>query len=300
MRKTLKSILKLSIRAPTAAVLFLTGELPMEGKIHLDIFSLFFSLWSNKDTKIYEIVSYLLEHSKERSQTWSNYLRYISDMYDMTDPLTSLRCDPPTKLSYKEYCMTKVTSFHERILRHQAKENPRMKYFNVSLSGLRGRPHPSITNAVTTSEVRKMRPHLKMLVGDYTTFKTRSEWSGGSPDCRLCASTMFGHSSQTKPPSDTVSHNDIVATCPCLATFRNPILNQMSALCNVSCYSINFTHLLENEELLTQFVLDPSSLNMETRININDPLLPEFFRLSRDLCYVLDRERGAMLKKLNI
>ena len=36
-RKTLKSILKLSITAPTPAVHFLTGELPIEGKIHRDI-----------------------------------------------------------------------------------------------------------------------------------------------------------------------------------------------------------------------------------------------------------------------
>ena len=37
-RKTLKSILKLNMSAPTPAIHFLTGELPIEGKIHLDIF----------------------------------------------------------------------------------------------------------------------------------------------------------------------------------------------------------------------------------------------------------------------
>ena len=37
-RKTLKSILKLSVTAPTPSVHFLTGELPIEGKIHRDIF----------------------------------------------------------------------------------------------------------------------------------------------------------------------------------------------------------------------------------------------------------------------
>ena len=35
-RKTLKSILKLSISAPTPAIHFLTGELPIEGKIHME------------------------------------------------------------------------------------------------------------------------------------------------------------------------------------------------------------------------------------------------------------------------
>lgn len=119
-----------------------------------------------------------------------------------------------------------------------------------------------------------MRPHLKMLVRDYTTFQTKSEWSEGSPDCKLCVKNS-GSYSQTEPPSDTVSN--IIATCPSLATFRKPILDQISDLCNSTCYPINFTHMLEDEELLTQWVLDPSSLNLEVRVNINDPLLPEFF-----------------------
>ena len=59
-RKTLKSILKLSLSAPTPSIHFLTGEFHIEGKIHRDIFSLFYSIWSNPETKIYEIVKYLL------------------------------------------------------------------------------------------------------------------------------------------------------------------------------------------------------------------------------------------------
>ena len=69
-RKTLKSILKLSISAPTPAIHFLSGELPIEGKIHMDIFSLFFGVWRNPDTKIYEIIRYLLNASCENSRTW--------------------------------------------------------------------------------------------------------------------------------------------------------------------------------------------------------------------------------------
>ena len=72
-RKTLKAILKLSITAPTPAIHFITGELPIEGKIHKDIFSLFYSIWSNPGTKIYEILLYLLRNSAENSRTWKNF-----------------------------------------------------------------------------------------------------------------------------------------------------------------------------------------------------------------------------------
>ena len=101
-RKCLKSILKLSITAPTPAVHFLTGELPIEGKIHNDIFSLFFSVWSNPDTKIYQIVLYLLRNSSENSRTWAIHLRHLSRKYGLEDPLDCLARDPPTKSFYKE------------------------------------------------------------------------------------------------------------------------------------------------------------------------------------------------------
>ena len=78
-RKTLKSILKLSKTAPTPAIHFLTGELPIEGKVHKDIFSLFYSIWSNPDTKIHEIVKYLLKNNVENSRTWSAHLRKINN-----------------------------------------------------------------------------------------------------------------------------------------------------------------------------------------------------------------------------
>ena len=43
-RKTLRSILKLSKTSCVPALYFLTGELPIQGKIHRDLFSIFYSI----------------------------------------------------------------------------------------------------------------------------------------------------------------------------------------------------------------------------------------------------------------
>ena len=102
-RKTLKAILKLSITAPTPAIHFLTGELPIEGKIHKDVFSLFFSVWSNPGTKIYNILIYLLRNSSENSRTWAIHLRHLCKKYGLEDPLLCLGRDPPDRADYKEY-----------------------------------------------------------------------------------------------------------------------------------------------------------------------------------------------------
>ena len=90
-RKVLKSILHLSKSAPTPAIHFLLGELPIEGRIHRDMFSLFFSVWCNPDTKIHQILKYLLANSPDNSRTWAVNLRHLSKMYKLEDPLSSLQ-----------------------------------------------------------------------------------------------------------------------------------------------------------------------------------------------------------------
>ena len=109
-RKILKAFLNLSKSAATPAIHFVLGELPMEGKIHRDIFSLFYSVWTNPDAKISQVVKYLLTMSCDTSLTWCAHLRRISLKYDMWDPLECLQRDPPTRSEYKEYVLTKITS----------------------------------------------------------------------------------------------------------------------------------------------------------------------------------------------
>ena len=62
---------------PTPAIHFLLGELPMEGRIHRDMFSLFYGVWCNPDTKIHQIVKYLLQNSSDSHRTWVINLRHI-------------------------------------------------------------------------------------------------------------------------------------------------------------------------------------------------------------------------------
>ena len=120
------------------------------------------------------VIKYLLENSCENSRTWAIHLRNISKMYKIEDPLDCLNRSPPSKDTYKSNIITKILSFHENELRKAASTNEMMKYLNVSTIGLRGRPHPAISNVTTTHDVRKMRPHIKMLTGNYLTLEEKS------------------------------------------------------------------------------------------------------------------------------
>ena len=76
-RKTLRSFLRLSDRAPLPALYMLLGEFPIDGQLEMDVLSLFWSVWHNPDTKIAEIVNYILTVCQENSRTWSNNIRKI-------------------------------------------------------------------------------------------------------------------------------------------------------------------------------------------------------------------------------
>ena len=119
------------------------------------MFSLFLSVWSNPDTKINEIVKYLLSTSPDNSRTWAANMRHVFKMYNLEDPLTYLQRDHPSKTEFKELVLTKVTVFHEQELRNLAANNSKMEYMNVNLTGLRGKHHPSLASIVTVEEVRK-------------------------------------------------------------------------------------------------------------------------------------------------
>ena len=159
-----------------------------------------------------------------------------------------------------------------------------MKYFNVGALGLTNRIHPSISNIMNTSEIHKMRIHTKMLLGNYYTFEIKARQSGGSPRCRQC---------------DNGEKDDI---CHILLSHMTPprseILHQIEQLCDRSYSELNFKELGKCKEMLVQFLLDPTSLNLQNRISMSDPILPELFKICHTFCYITDRERNIKLTEM--
>ena len=272
----------MSRQASTAGIHFLTGEIPIEAKIHKDVFSLFFSVWTNPDSKIYSIVKYILSSSNDDSKTWSIFVRQVSNQYGLEDPLTCLYRDAPTKSSFKNDINARINAFHESEIRRKAN----MEYFNVSLLGLSGRHHPALSGLVTTLDVKKSRSHIKMLIGDLYTYETKSEQSGGSPNCRLCEDNL----------SENICH--ILTFCSAYSEIRLRILNEYSYLCLQSISGVSFEKILSDNKTLCQFILDPSSINFKNRIHPTDPLLGSFFSISRDICFSINERRVKLLNDM--
>ena len=95
--KVLRAMLKLSPYSPLAPLYFLLGELPMEACLHLDVLALFWNIWSNPQTKVFEVLNYLLKMSDSNSLTWSAHVRIIFQMFNLPDPLLLLDSAPWSK-----------------------------------------------------------------------------------------------------------------------------------------------------------------------------------------------------------
>ena len=275
--------MKLSKNAANCALFFLCGELPIEGKLHRDVFSLFYSIWVNSETKIHQVVKYLMKNSCENSRTWSVFVKQLSEKYNLDDPIECLDKGPPSKSQYKEYILTKITAFHEKQLRVQSGSNSCMQYLNVSVSGLRGQRHPAISGLFTTEEVKQSRCHIKMLCGDYFTHMKKSIQSGGSPHCMVC---------EDKSLDEDILH--ILTQCSAYSDIRERKLQDMTTLCQAAG-KINLHEIIANKNELCQFWLDPTSINLKFRISPVDPQLNQYLVISRSLCNSINTRRLKIL-----
>ena len=192
--------------------------------------------------------------------------------------------------------MTKITVFHERQLRTAAESNSKMTWFNVSTTGLTGRHHPVLNGAVTAHEVKKLRPMVRMLTGDYFCFAVKNDQSGGGDHCRLCPDL----GPDLPRPREDIQH--IVTECEATRDTRERLLiNLWSSLEQVNKDPSAMTELLCDKVLLCQFILDCSSLNLPNHIRIGagDRRLTEVVKVCRDICYAVHNDRLRKLKLLS-
>ena len=152
---------------------------------------------------------------------------------------------------------------------------------------------------MTPLDVKKSRPHLKMLLGDYLTYETRAErynrnktgikpdmTGPGSPRCR-----------QDNCDSNFESLSHIIAFCPAYSDIRKRIQSEYSHACSLTYNMLNFEEIKINTDTYTQFILDAASLNLKIRVNINDPILPSIYQISRNFCYSIHITRTKNLKE---
>ena len=187
---------------------------------------------------------------------------------------------------------TKITVYHESALRRKALTNWKLGFLNIQATGLTGRHHPVLSGGFTTHDVSRLRPHIKMLSGDYSCYATLGIERDQDPHCRLCSSLSL-----SPAPSEDMEH--ILTRCRGTAEVRDKLIPEVL---NTVAKHFPANKILEHHDhhTMTQFILDCSSLNLSssTRIDPNHPDIFHVIRVCRDMCYAIHAERIRKLKDL--
>ena len=137
-----------------------------------------------------------------------------------------------------------------------------------------------------------------MLCGDLYTYSIKADQCGGSPHCRLC-----------QAPCEDLPH--VLATCEATTLPRQDATQELKDILvnNFSLDGVSNTKSLTNEQfsnlvsdptLFSQFAVDPTSFNLQDiyRVNVNDINISQIFKTTRNLCFSINNERIKLLKNL--
>ena len=289
--KVLRAILKLSAHSPVAPLYFLLGELPLEASLHLDVLGLFWNVWTNPQTKCFEVTKYLLQMAGDNSLTWAAHVKILFLMYNLPNPLELLSSTPWSKNQWKEYTKTKVTCYWEAMWRSKAVTNTKLAYLNVQTVGLSGQPHPMFRWVSSTRDVTRVRPHVKMLSGDYLCYANLAHDRDTDPHCCLCL--------LVPAPKEDLVH--VLTMCSATRDTRSRLMPDLFNTI-ASFYPSNGLLNHTPHSVLTQFILDCSSLNLPADIRV-PPAHPGYVDISRqcsNLIFTLHKDRTRQLKAMNL
>ena len=232
--------------------------------------------------------------SDSNSLTWSAHARLLFQLYNLPDPLILLDSSPWPKERWKQHTKAAVISHHENALRKKALVNFKLQYLNVQVSGLSGRLHPVLAWVLTTQDAAIVRPHLKMLAGDYLCYAYLAHDRGLDPHCRMCQPI----STHTAPVEDMVH---LLTRCRATADTRCRVMPEL--LNTVAKFHPTNKLLSEpSHDHLTQFILDCSSLNLPSDIRVH-PNHKGFYDITKQCIYLtnaIHKERTRQLKAMGL
>ena len=74
---------------------------------------------------------------------------------------------------------------------------------------------------------------------------------------------------------------------------------RITQIFSLSRNKLDFESMLDEPETVTQYVLDPTSFNLNSRIHMSDPVVEPLYKLSRDLCFTIHTRRMKILDELS-
>ena len=238
-------------------------------------------------------------------KSWFIYLRSITNLYLLPDPLLLLQ-SPMSKSEWKKLYKAKVISYWEEKLRFDAATLSSLKFFSPQYMSLT-KPHQIWSFPESGYEVQKAVIVVSMISGRYMSDYQVRHLSSINPEgfCQLCLAHHHASDSpendDVSPPLGTLQH--LLIECPALLKTRDDC-KSLWLQYTIDKPTIRDLIINHDEEIepSVPFLLDPTSCPTIIRAAQVDGLgiIGHILYLCRSWCYAIHVRRRKCLKLLNI
>jgi hypothetical protein len=288
----LQRLLRLHQSTPAPVIFLLAGCLPIQGQLHLRMFSIFGQLCRLRlgDNILARHALHVLSSSSNTSKSWFWRLRTLCLQYGLPHP-TDWLSSQPTKIQVKKMAKVAVLQYWLAILRTQASSLSSLRYLKTEYMGLT-KCHSIFTTCGSSPwEVEKATTQARLLSGRYRVEALSGHWvpwnRGGLCSLPSCWGTEESHKGTVE---------SLLLSCPSLSTTRANLMQ--------FCWSFlhKFPQLISL--VRTCLALDPVHfwLDCSTMAPVISAVQEEgecvlfpLFKVTRNYCHVLHTARVKML-----
>jgi hypothetical protein len=277
-RDICKQLLGLPRTAPTPAVYFLFGILPVQAEIHRRAINLFHSIASKPTSREHHIALRQLTHKSLNSNSWFTYIHNILRIYNLPSAHEIL-ANPLGKANWKYLVKNTIVTHWETSLRKETMAYKSLKY--LSLASMVGAQTPAVWTSASHSvfETAKAAVKCKLLAGTYPLQNTHRKFNQHAVDstCLLC-----------ETGEEDVIH--FLTSCEKLQELRDLHLPRL-------CEAIKGwdpTHrILLDSTTIVQLLLDCSTIISHSG---SPDIVREVEKISRDYIYAIHCQRQQQLQ----
>ena len=288
----LQRLLRLHQSTPAPVIYLLAGCLPVQGQLHLRMFSIFGQLCRLRlgNNILARHALHVLSSANTSSKSWFWRLRTLCLQYRLPHP-TDWLASQPTKLQVKKMARVAVLKYWLDLLRTQASSLSSLRYLKTQYLGLT-RCHPIFTTCGSSPyEVEKATTQARLLSGRYRVEALSGHWVPWNKEgfCSLpsCWGSYANHKGTVESfllscPSLSVTRADMLELC---WTFLNRF-PKVSSLARI-CFALD----------PVQFLLDCSTMSpvIKAKQTDGDSVLYPLFKVTRNFCHSMHTARVTQL-----
>ena len=287
----LQRLLRLHQSTPAPVIFLLAGCLPIQGLLHLRMFSIFGQLCRLRlgDNILAKHARYVFS-SSNTSKSWFWRLRTLCLQYGLPHPIDWLSSQP-SKMQVKTMAKAAVLQYWLALLRTQASSLSSLRYLKTEYMGLT-KCHPIFTTCGASPwEVEKATTQARLLSGRYRVEALSGHWVPWNRTGLCSLTSCWGSETNHKGTVES-----LLLSCPSLAATRADMMEVCWSFLNrfpipsslaTECWTLD----------PVQFLLDCSTMGPVIAAVQKDgeSVMYPLFKVTRNICHALHNARVSLL-----